>query len=314
MLMYNFTFTGVHLYKGVIGNCSDIVHITVHQCAHHNNTWNGNALSFDDVGAGMTTLFVLSTMDEWFKFLSKLISVKDVNDVTASLFIVSFIIIMSFVIMNVFIGFVIVLFHKVREKDDKFKVLDKSAQECLRTALSENPVKKWNKPSGIFRRIIWQIATSNWFQTISMVLILLNTCFLMTKHAHQNYAFTIVQRFSNIIFTTLFTIEVIIKLIAFSYRVLFEDYWVAFDVVVILGSWLDIVLDELKVAFINLSIFRLFRVARLAKILGRGGNLRELFNTFVKSIKCVPSISLLIALFLYFYAILGMKVLNITLL
>ena len=141
-----------------------------------------------------------------------------------------------------------------------------------------------------------------------MVLILINTGFMMTKHTHQSQQFTTVQQWANIFFTSLFTIEIIIKLIAFTFKALLYDYWLLFDTVVILGSWLDIALDLLHVSFLNLSIFRLFRVARLAQVVGKGGNLRQLFMTFLKSMKCVPSIACLMALILYFYAILGMGV------
>lgn len=255
----------------------------------------------------MTTLFVLSTMDDWFVFLIKLINIEEKDDITAVIFIVTFIMIMSFVMLNVFIGFVIVLFHKEREKDEKFIILDKLAQDCIRTALSENP-RQTEQPAGYFQEKIWALANTAWFQNVGMLLILLNTGFIMTKHAQQSAMFTIMQRWSNIVFTVLFTIEIAIKLLAFTWRVLLYDYWVTFDAVVIFGSWVDIILDELKVNFINLSIFRLFRVARLAQLVGKGGNLRELFNTFLKSMKCVPSIACLIALLLYFYAVLGMNV------
>jgi len=110
-----------------------------------------------------------------------------------------------------------------------------------------------------------------------------------------------------LVFTVLFSLEIMLKLIAFSFKALAKDNWLLFDTIVILGSWIDIILDELKVSFLKLSIFRLFRVARLAQVMGKGGNLRQLFSTFLKSMRCVPSIACLTALILYFYAILGMN-------
>ena len=109
-------------------------------------------------------------------------------------------------------------------------------------------------------------------------------------------------------FTVLFSLEIVLKLVAFSFKALVKDKWLLFDTIVILGSWIDIILDELKVSFLKLSIFRLFRVARLAQVMGKGGNLRQLFSTFLKSMRCVPSIACLTGLILYFYAILGMNV------
>jgi Ion transport protein. len=256
----------------------------------------------------MLTLFVLSTMDDWFLFLQNLSNVKGNSELTAITFVVSFLVLMSFIIMNVFIGFVIVLFHKEREKDDHYHVLNNSAQECLLTALSANPSRLYEVPKGLFRTVLFKIATHPKFQSFSMVLILVNTGFMMTKHTRQDETVTMVQRWGNLVFTGIFTLEVAIKLIAFSIKALARDYWLLFDTIVIMGSWIDIVLDELNISFLKLSIFRLFRVARLAQVLGKGGNLRQLFSTFLKSMRCVPSIACLMGLLLYFYAILGMNV------
>ena len=254
------------------------------------------------------TLFVTSTLDDWFLLLKRLNQVNGKTEMTAIVFIVSYLVLMSFILMNVFIGFVVVLYHKEKEKDEQYHVLNSSAQECLITALTANPRQMYEHPQGRVRVALWKMVTCQWFQRFSMAMILVNTGFMMTKHMRQADEVSYVQRISNLVFTGLFSLEIVLKLLAFSFKALAKDYWLLFDTIVILGSWIDIVLDELKVSFLRLSIFRLFRVARLAQVMGKGGNLRQLFSTFLKSMKCVPSIACLTGLILYFYAILGMNV------
>lgn len=270
--------------------------------------WHGVQLSFDNVGLGMMTLFVTSTLDDWFLLLKRLNQAEGRSELTAIAFLISFLVLMSFILMNVFIGFVIVLFHKEKEKEKQYHVLDSAAEECLITALTANPLQLYEHPEGRVRVALWKLVTHQWFQRFSMVMILANTAFMMTKHTRQSDEVSHVQRISNLIFTGIFSAEVLLKLCAFSIKALTKDYWLLFDTIVILGSWMDIVLDELNVDFLRLSIFRLFRVARLAQVMGKGGNLRQLFSTFLKSMKCVPSIACLTGLILYFYAILGMNV------
>uniref|UniRef100_UPI00063CF168 voltage-dependent N-type calcium channel subunit alpha-1B-like n=1 Tax=Odobenus rosmarus divergens TaxID=9708 RepID=UPI00063CF168 len=60
--------------------------------------------------------------------------------------------------------------------------------------------------------------------------------------------------------------------------------------------------------FINLSFLRLFRAARLIKLLRQGYTIRILLWTFVQSFKALPYVCLLIAMPFFIYAIIGMQV------
>jgi len=319
LILFIYAVIGVHLYHHALHVPSPIDLVNASSNAPYSMedshgfissspemSWEGVKLSFNNFGHGMMTLFVASTLDDWFLVLTRLTTAGH-SEVTGIVFLLSFLILMSFILMNVFIGFVVVLFHKEKEKDEQYNVLNTSGQECLVTALSANPTQLYDQPHGRFKIIFWRLASHPWFQKLSMIMILMNTGFMMTKHTRQDEVFFQIQRLSNIVFTSLFTIEIAIKLTAFSMKALLRDRWLLFDAIVILGSWFDIVLEELQIPFLKLSIFRLFRVARLAQVLGKGGNLRQLFATFLKSMKCVPSIACLMGLILYFYAILGMN-------
>ncbi|KAL8211730.1 UNVERIFIED_CONTAM: Voltage-dependent P/Q-type calcium channel subunit alpha-1A [Gekko kuhli] len=60
--------------------------------------------------------------------------------------------------------------------------------------------------------------------------------------------------------------------------------------------------------FISLSFLRLFRAARLIKLLRQGYTIRILLWTFVQSFKALPYVCLLIAMLFFIYAIIGMQV------
>ncbi|XP_073746919.1 voltage-dependent P/Q-type calcium channel subunit alpha-1A-like, partial [Callorhinus ursinus] len=57
--------------------------------------------------------------------------------------------------------------------------------------------------------------------------------------------------------------------------------------------------------FINLSFLRLFRAARLIKLLRRGYTIRILLWTFVQSFKALPYVCLLIAMLFFICAIMA---------
>ena len=60
--------------------------------------------------------------------------------------------------------------------------------------------------------------------------------------------------------------------------------------------------------FINVGFLRLFRAARLVKLLRQGYTIRILLWTFVQSFKALPYVILLIAMLFFIYAIIGMQV------
>ena len=63
---------------------------------------------------------------------------------------------------------------------------------------------------------------------------------------------------------------------------------------------------------VNLGFLRLFRAARLIKLLRQGQTIRMLLYTFLQSFKALPYVCLLIAMFFFIFAIIGMQVSDIT--
>ena len=58
----------------------------------------------------------------------------------------------------------------------------------------------------------------------------------------------------------------------------------------------------------SIAFFRLFRVARLVKLLNKNESIRTLLWTFGKSLKALPWVMLLIALIFFIYGTVGMQV------
>ena len=77
---------------------------------------------------------------------------------------------------------------------------------------------------------------------------------------------------------------------------------------VVVGSIADLfAASEDKDVSIKVSFFRLFRVLRLVKLLSRGEGIRTLLWTFVKSIRALPYVAMLILLLFFIYGVVGMQ-------
>ncbi|CDQ69155.1 unnamed protein product [Oncorhynchus mykiss] len=121
--------------------------------------------------------------------------------------------------------------------------------------------------------------------------------------------FNSVMDILNLIFTALFTIEMVIKLLALRTHQYFIDAWNTFDALIVVGSVLDIMVSELskESGKVSITFFRLFRVLRLVKLLSKGEGIRTLLWTFVKSLQALPYVGLLIAMIFFIYAVIGMQ-------
>lgn len=93
-----------------------------------------------------------------------------------------------------------------------------------------------------------------------------------------------------------------------SIDILYIYRWNAFDFVIVLGSFIDIIYGKLSPGsnIISINFFRLFRVMRLVKLLSRGEGIRTLLWTFMKSFQVSHQITLfrtskICAFFVFFF-------------
>uniref|UniRef100_A0A8C0BHJ1 Calcium voltage-gated channel subunit alpha1 D n=3 Tax=Telluraves TaxID=3073808 RepID=A0A8C0BHJ1_9AVES len=213
--------------------------------------------------------------------------------------------------MNIFVGFVIVTFQEQGEQEYKNCELDKNQRQCVEYALKARPLRRYI-PKNPYQYKFWYVVNSTGFEYIMFVLIMLNTLCLAMQHYGQSKLFNDAMDIMNMVFTGVFTVEMVLKLIAFKPKGYFSDAWNTFDSLIVIGSIVDVVLSEADnsedSARISITFFRLFRVMRLVKLLSRGEGIRTLLWTFIKSFQALPYVALLIAMLFFIYAVIGMQV------
>ncbi|XP_066212111.1 voltage-dependent L-type calcium channel subunit alpha-1F isoform X4 [Saccopteryx leptura] len=138
------------------------------------------------------------------------------------------------------------------------------------------------------------------------------------QHYEQTAPFNYAMDILNMVFTGLFTVEMVLKIIAFKPKHYFADAWNTFDALIVVGSIVDIAVTEVNngghlgessedSSRISITFFRLFRVMRLVKLLSKGEGIRTLLWTFIKSFQALPYVALLIAMIFFIYAVIGMQ-------
>uniref|UniRef100_A0A3P9BKG2 Voltage-dependent L-type calcium channel subunit alpha n=1 Tax=Maylandia zebra TaxID=106582 RepID=A0A3P9BKG2_9CICH len=240
LLQFMFACIGVQLFKGKFFYCTDNSKQTQAECRGSFITykdgdvgkpdkaprvWENSDFNFDDVLQGMMALFAVSTFEGWPGLLYRAIDshAEDVGPiynyrVVISIFFIIYIIIIAFFMMNIFVGFVIVTFQEQGEQEYKNCELDKNQRQCVEYALKARPLRRYI-PKNPYQYKVWYVVNSTYFEYLMFTLILLNTICLAMQHHGQTKNFNDAMNILNMLFTGLFTVEMILKLIAFKPRV-----------------------------------------------------------------------------------------------
>ncbi|XP_074706614.1 voltage-dependent L-type calcium channel subunit alpha-1S isoform X3 [Strix aluco] len=332
LLQFMFACIGVQLFKGKFYRCTDPSKMTEKECRGYfinyvdgdptqielqERVWLHSNFHFDNVFSAMMSLFTVSTFEGWPQLLYMAIdtNAEDTGPiynyrVEIAMFFIIYIILIAFFMMNIFVGFVIVTFQEQGESEYKNCELDKNQRQCVQYALKARPLRRYI-PKNPYQYQIWYVVTSSYFEYLMFFLILLNTICLGMQHYNQSAEMNHVSDILNVAFTVLFTLEMILKLMAFKVKGYFGDPWNVFDFLIVIGSIIDVILSEIDDSDdnsrVSITFFRLFRVMRLVKLLSRGEGVRTLLWTFIKSFQALPYVALLIVMLFFIYAVIGMQ-------
>ncbi|XP_031225121.1 voltage-dependent N-type calcium channel subunit alpha-1B isoform X14 [Mastomys coucha] len=330
LFMFIFAVIAVQLFKGKFFYCTDESKELERDCRGQYldyekeeveaqpRQWKKYDFHYDNVLWALLTLFTVSTGEGWPMVLKHSVDATYEEQgpspgfrMELSIFYVVYFVVFPFFFVNIFVALIIITFQEQGDKVMSECSLEKNERACIDFAISAKPLTRYmpqNKQS--FQYKTWTFVVSPPFEYFIMAMIALNTVVLMMKFYDAPYEYELMLKCLNIVFTSMFSMECILKIIAFGVLNYFRDAWNVFDFVTVLGSITDILVTEIAETnnFINLSFLRLFRAARLIKLLRQGYTIRILLWTFVQSFKALPYVCLLIAMLFFIYAIIGMQV------
>ncbi|XP_064213761.1 cacophony A isoform X8 [Tribolium castaneum] len=307
--------------------------------------WKLQSFHYDDVAMAMLTLFAVQTGEGWPQVLQHSMSATYEDQgpiqnfrIEMSIFYIVYFVVFPFFFVNIFVALIIITFQEQGEAELQSGEIDKNQKSCIDFTIQARPLERYmpNKRNS-FKYKIWRIVVSTPFEYFIMMLIVFNTLLLMMKYHESPPLLSDILAAMNILFTFLFLCETVLKLIAFGIKNFFKDPWNTFDFITVIGSIVDAMVVEfgeraanlakersrksgaklgtfdsivkwIQENFINVGFLRLFRAARLIKLLRQGYTIRILLWTFVQSFKALPYVCLLIAMLFFIYAIIGMQV------
>ncbi|XP_036939940.1 voltage-dependent R-type calcium channel subunit alpha-1E isoform X3 [Acanthopagrus latus] len=328
LFMFIFAVIAVQLFKGKFFYCTDSSMNTEKECQGYyidytrdkkevkRREWRRHEFHYDNVCWALLTLFTVSTGEGWPQVLQHSTDVTEENmgpsrgnRMEMSVFYVVYFVVFPFFFVNIFVALIIITFQEQGDKMIQECSLEKNERACIDFAISAKPMTRYMPQNRqTFQYRLWHFVASPSFEYTVLIMIALNTVVLMMKYYSAPAAYDTVLKHLNTAFTVLFSLECILKIMAFGLVNYFRDTWNIFDFITVLGSITEIIVDLQSVNTINMSFLKLFRAARLIKLLRQGYTIRILLWTFVQSFKALPYVCLLIAMLFFIYAIIGMQV------
>ncbi|KAL3273058.1 hypothetical protein HHI36_014513 [Cryptolaemus montrouzieri] len=319
-----FGILGVQLFKGTFYHCTgkNIQGVqNKSDCISREGKWENEKYNFDDLGQALMSLFVLSSRDGWVNIMYSGLDAVGVDQQPKTnysewrlLYFISFILLVGFFVLNMFVGVVVENFHRCREEQEKEERVRRAAKRALqlekrRRKMNEPPYYIDYKP---WRLFIHSAVTSKYFDLAIAAVIGLNVVTMATERFKMPDFQTHILKIFNYFFTSVFIVESSMKLVALGLKLYLKDKWNQLDVVIVILSVVGIVLEELGSNIIPINptvvrVMRVMRIARVLKLLKMAKGIRALLDTVMQALPQVGNLGLLFFLLFFIFAALGVE-------
>ncbi|KAM9323689.1 sodium channel protein type 2 subunit alpha-like [Pholidichthys leucotaenia] len=133
--------------------------------------------------------------------------------------------------------------------------------------------------------------------------IVLNTLFMALEHYPMTEEFNTMLSVGNLVFTGIFTAEMVLKLIALDPYYYFQQGWNIFDSIIVCLSLMELGLSNVE----GLSVLRSFRLLRVFKLAKSWPTLNTLIKIIGNSVGALGNLTLVLAIIVFIFAVVGMQ-------
>uniref|UniRef100_A0A8C9W272 Calcium voltage-gated channel subunit alpha1 I n=1 Tax=Scleropages formosus TaxID=113540 RepID=A0A8C9W272_SCLFO len=324
-----FGILGVQLFKGKFFYCvgPDVKNVTnKSDCLSANYKWVHHKYNFDNLGQALMSLFVLASKDGWVNIMYHGLDAVSIDQQPITnhnpwmlLYFISFLLIVSFFVLNMFVGVVVENFHKCRQHQEVEEAKRREEKRLRRMEKKRRSKEELAQKLPYYasyshvRRMIHSFCTNHYLDLFITFIICVNVVTMSLEHYSQPRSLETALKYCNYFFTTTFVLEAALKFTAFGFRRFFKDRWNQLDLAIVLLSVMGITLEEIEINAslpINPTIIRIMRVLRIArvlKLLKMATGMRALLDTVVQALPQVGNLGLLFMLLFFIYAALGVE-------
>ncbi|KAF5893920.1 sodium channel protein type 4 subunit alpha B-like isoform X2, partial [Clarias magur] len=164
---------------------------------------------------------------------------------------------------------------------------------------------KWNccAPLAGFRKWVYFIVMDPFVDLGITICIILNVVFMAMEHYPMTEQLEQDLSLGNLVFLGVYTVEMILKIIAMDPYHYFQVGWNRFDSFVVITGLLEIFLADVE----GLSVLRVFRLMRICKLGKPWSSLNLVFKIIGNALGALRSLSIPLVVIVFFFAVAGLQ-------
>ncbi|GCB61438.1 hypothetical protein scyTo_0012915 [Scyliorhinus torazame] len=274
----NYFFTAIFvaemtlkLFKGKFYYCQghDTRNVTNRSdCLLANYRWIHHKYNFDNLGQALMSLFVLASKDGWVNIMYHGLDAVSIDQQPIInhnpwmlLYFISFLLIVSFFVLNMFVGVVVENFHKCRQHQEAEEARRREEKRLKRLEKKRRKAQRlpYYAAYSPIRLFIHTMCTSHYLDLFITFTICINVVTMSLEHYNQP-------------------------------KIVLLNWWNQLDLAIVLLSVMGITLEEIEISAalpINPTIIRIMRVLRITrvlKLLKMATGMRALLDTVVQAL------------------------------
>uniref|UniRef100_A0A3B5MX17 Sodium channel protein n=1 Tax=Xiphophorus couchianus TaxID=32473 RepID=A0A3B5MX17_9TELE len=153
------------------------------------------------------------------------------------------------------------------------------------------------------KKLLYTIVMDPFVDLSITICIVLNTVFMAMEHYPMTEQFEDLLSTGNLVFTGIFTAEMVLKLLAMDPYYYFQVGWNIFDSIIVTMSLVELGLANVQ----GLSVLRSFRLMRVFKLAKSWPTLNMLIKIIGNSVGALGNLTLVLAIIVFIFAVVGMQ-------
>jgi Ca2+-binding EF-hand superfamily protein len=327
-----FAVVFISLLKGRLFHCSIDGDKDAHadytqfkDCIGQHGEWVNSDQNYDNMAWALLTLFEVMTLEDWQGAMyaaidtsSKSVGFRETYEreyrgtPAWGVAFMIFIIVGGLFFLNLLVGVVVNAFDMADKMGEtgQAKVEAKARKQTwMISMVAPIMVTPWydsmRKPChALMLSAVWDSAVG--------VCIILNVLVMGLDHAEQSDGFADVIWDVNLFFTVIFTIELVVKVVALHPLRCFMDGWNVFDLFLVTTSLIEIGAEIFGTEFFPFSpsalrTFRIFRLTRLIKLVPHSEGLQAVFHTFIEAMPVLINVGIMMGAVFFMYDVLAVN-------
>ncbi|XP_058466071.1 sodium channel protein 60E isoform X1 [Malaya genurostris] len=172
---------------------------------------------------------------------------------------------------------------------------DRNCDRCVHCCVN---YERWLQ----FQNCLYKIVRDPLFELGITLCIVLNTLFLALEHHGMNESVRDALDIGNRVFTSVFTLECILKVLALS-KDFFLCGWNIFDLIIVSASLLDLIFELME----GLTVLRGLRLLRVLKLAQSWTTMKVLLSIIISTIGALGNLTFVLVIVIYIFAVIGMQ-------